>query len=107
MEPPFEPLYNLSNIKLAELRLYLDDALAKGWIQYSTSPAGAPILFVPKKDGGLRLCVDYRGLNKVTVKNCHPLPLISETLDRLTSAKVFTKLDLKDAYYRIRIRKGD
>ena len=106
-EPPFGPLYNLSNTELAELRRYLDDALAKGWIQHSTSPAGAPILFVPKKDRGLRLCVDYKGLNKVTVKNCHPLPLISETLDCLTSAKVFTKLNLKDAYNRIRIRKGD
>ena len=106
-EPPFGPLYNLLNVELAELRRYLDDALAKGWIQHSTSPAGAPILFVPKKDGGLCLCVDYRGLNKVTVKNRHPLPLISETLDRLTGAKVFTKLDLKDAYHRIRIRKGD
>ena len=106
-EPPFGPLYNLSNTELAALRSYLDDALAKGWIQHSTSPAGAPILFVPKKDGGLRLCVDYRGLNKVTVKNRHPLPLISETLDRLNGAKHFTKLDLKDAYHRIRIRKGD
>lgn len=106
-EPPFGPLYNLSNTELAELRRYLDDALSKGWIQHSTSPAGAPILFVPKKDGGLRLCVDYRGLNKVTVKNRHPLPLISETLDRLNGAKKFTKLDLKDAYHRIRIRKGD
>ena len=106
-EPPFGPLYNLSNTELAALRSYLDDALQKGWIQHSTSPAGAPILFVPKKDGGLRLCVDYRGLNKVTVKNRHPLPLISETLDRLNGAKCFTKLDLKDAYHRIRIRKGD
>ena len=97
----FRPLYKLSNIELAELRCYLNDALAKRWIQHSTSPAGVLILFVPKKDGGLRLCVDYRGLNKVTVKNCHPLPLISETLDRFTGAKVFTKLDLKDAYYCI------
>ena len=71
------------------------------------SPAGAPILFVPKKDRGLCLCVDYKRLNKVTVKNRHPLPLISETLDRLIGAKVFTKLDLKDSYHRIRIRKGD
>ena len=106
-EPPFGPLYNLLNIELVELRHYLDDALAKGWIQHSTSPTRAPILFVPKKDGGLCLCVDYRGLNKVTVKNRHPLPLISKTLDRLTGAKVFTKLDLKGAYHRIQIRKGD
>ena len=81
--------------------------MAKGWIRRSTSLAGALIMFVPKKDGGLRLCVDYRGLNKVTIKNRTPLPLISETLDRLRRAKVFTKLDLKDAYHRIRIRSGD
>ena len=106
-DPPYGPLYNLSNTELAALREYLDAALAKGWIRHSTSPAGAPILFVPKKDGGLRLCVDYRGLNKVTIKNGHPLPLISETLDRLYGAKHFTKLDLKDAYHRLRIKQGD
>lgn len=64
-------------------------------------------MFVPKKGGGLRLCVDYRGLNKITLKNRTPLPLISETLDRLGGAKIFTKLDLKDAYHRLRIRRGD
>ena len=106
-EPPYGPLYNLSRAELAELRRYLDDALAKGWIRHSVSPAGAPILFVPKKDGGLRLCVDYRGLNSVTIKNRHPLPLITETLDRLCGAKRFSKLDLKDAYHRIRIKHGD
>ena len=104
---PFESLYNLSNIELAELRRYLDDVLAKRWIQHSTSLARVPILLVPKKDRGLCLCVDYRGLNKITVKNRHPLPLISKTLDHLTGAKVFTKLDLKNAYHHIRIRKGD
>ena len=62
---------------------------------------------MPKKDGGLRLYVDYRGLNKVIVKNRHPLPLISKTLDRLSRAKVFIKLDLKDTYHRIRIKEGD
>ncbi len=62
---------------------------------------------MPKKDGGLRLCVDYRGLNAVTICNRTPLPLISETLDRLRRSKMFTKLDLKDAYHRIRIRGGD
>jgi hypothetical protein len=103
---PYGPLYNLSETQLEALRLYLRDALRKRWIRPSTSPAGAPILFVPKKDGGLRLCVDYRGLNKVTIKNRHPLPLIDETLDRLQGAKIFTKLDLKDAYHRVRIREG-
>ena len=106
-EPPYGPLYNLSQTELAELRRYLEDSLQKGWIRRSTSSAGAPILFVPKKDGGLRLCVDYRGLNAVTLKNRHPLPLITETLDRLSGSKIFTKLDLKDAYHRIRIKEGD
>ena len=105
--PPFGPLYNLSEPQLKALRDYIEDALKKGWIRHSVSPAGAPILFVPKKDGGLRLCVDYRGLNKVTIKNRHPLPLIDETLDRLTGAVKFTKLDLKDAYHRIRIKDKD
>ena len=89
------------------LREYLRDALAKGWIRESSSPAGAPILFAPKKDGELRLCVDYRGLNKITKKNRYPLPLIGEILDRLSKAKVYTKLDLRNAYHRIRIREGD
>ena len=100
-------LYNLSNNKLEVLRTYLDNALRKEQIRYSVSPARAPILFVLKKDGGLRLCVDYRALNKVTVKNRHLLPLISKTLDRLYRAKVFSKLDLKNVYYRIRICEGD
>ena len=106
-EPPHRPIYNLSKPELEELRRYLSDRIARGVIRPSTSPAGAPIIFVPKKDGGLRLCVDYRGLNAVTKKNRHPLPLISETLDRLSGARKYIKLDLKDAYYRIRIRPGD
>jgi transposase InsO family protein len=105
--PPFRPLYNLSTKELEALREYLDQALKNGWIKRSVSEAGAPILFVPKKDGSLRLCVDYRGLNSITIKNRHPLPLISETLDRLGEAKVFSALDLKDAYYRIPIKRGD
>jgi len=105
--PPRVPIYNLSNIELEELRRYLDDALKKGWIQPSTSEAGAGVLFVPKKDGSLRLCVDYRGLNKITRKNRYPLPLINEILDRLSGSTYFTKLDLKDAYYRIAIKPED
>jgi hypothetical protein len=62
---------------------------------------------VPKKDGSLRLCVDYQGLNKVLVKNQYPLPLISEILDRVSSAQYFSKIDVQDAYYRIRIKEGD
>lgn len=106
-ELPWGPVYPLSEMELTILREYLDTSLEKGWIRRSTSPAGAPILFVPKKDGGLRLCVDYRGLNKVTIKNRTPLPLISETLDRLRRSKILIKLDLKDAYHRLRVREGD
>jgi hypothetical protein len=106
-EPPHGPIYALSAVELKALREYLDSSLKKGWIRHSISPAGAPILFVPKKDGGLRLCVDYRGLNKITVKNRHPLPLIGEMLDRLQGTKLFTKLDLRNTYYRIRIKPSD
>ncbi|KAM0709942.1 hypothetical protein Q7P35_003986 [Cladosporium inversicolor] len=105
--PPFRPLYNLSVKELAALREYIEQALKNGWIKRSVSEAGAPILFVLKKDGSLRLCVDYRGLNAITKKNWHPLPLISETLDRLGYATVFSALDLKDAYHRIPIKRGD
>jgi hypothetical protein len=68
---------------------------------------GAPILFVPKADGTMRLCVDYRGLNKVTIKNRYPIPLVSEILDRLLKAKLFTKLDLRNAYHRLCVKEGD
>ena len=105
--PPAGPIYPLAEPELEVLRAYIDDALATGRIRYSRSPAGAPVLFVPKKGGQLRLCVDYRALNKLTKKNRAPLPLISEILDRLSKAKRYTKLDLKDAYYRLRIREGD
>ena len=85
----------------------MDDALAKGWIRPSTSPAGAPILFIPKKDGKLWLYIDYKGLNKVIIKNCLILLLISEILDCLAGFKIFTKLDLTHIYYRLHIRYGD
>jgi transposase InsO family protein len=104
---PFGPLYTLSQKELESLREYIDENLKKGFIRRSESPAGAPVLFVPKKDGSLRLCVDYRSLNKITTKNRCPLPLISETLDRLRTAKYFTKLDLKGAYNLVRIAEGD
>ena len=96
---PFGPLYSLSEAESAVLRDYIQKNLERGWIRPSRSKAGAPILFAKKKDGGLRLCVDYRGLNAVTVKNRYPLPLIQESLDRLGSAQIYTKLDLRDAYH--------
>lgn len=106
-QPPHKPIYPLSAKELAVLREYIDECLRRGWIRPSQSPAGAPIIFVPKKDGSLRLCVDYRGLNELTIKNRYPLPLVGETMDRLAGAKIYTQLDLKDAYHRIRIREGD
>ncbi len=82
--PPFGPIYSLSIPELKALREWLDENLSKGFIRASSSPAGAPILFVKKADGSLRLCVDYRGLNEGTIKNRYPLPLIRETLMRLS-----------------------
>ena len=81
--------------------------MAKGFIRKSESPAGFPILFVPEKDGKLRLCVDYRRLNDITVKNRYLLPNISELQDRLSGAKFFTALDLRGAYNLIRMKKGE
>lgn len=106
-EIPFGRLYSMSEPELKVLREWLDENLAKGFIRHSTSPAGAALFFVEKKDKTLRPCVDYRELNKITVKNRYPLPLIPELLERLRSAKIFTKLDLRGAYNLIRIRKGD
>ena len=93
-------MYSLSRKELEVLKKYIDEAQEKGWIQPSTSPAGSPVLFVPKKDGSLRLYVNYRGLNAVTIKNRHPLPLISKTLDRLVGAKAvsYTHLTLPTIY---------
>ena len=76
-------------------------------IRHSKSPAGAPIFFVKKKDGSLRLVVDYRGLNKVTIRNRYALPLISSLLERINGARFFTKIDLRGAYNLVRIRPGD
>jgi hypothetical protein len=106
-QPPFGPIYNLSQNELDALRDYLDENLTKNFIQHSKSPAGAPILFVKKKDGSLRMCVDYRGLKKVTIKNRYPLPLISGLLDQLGQTKIYTKIDLRGVYNLVRIKEGD
>jgi hypothetical protein len=81
--------------------------MERDWIKKLISLAGAPILFVKKPDKNLRLCVDYRAFNKFIIRNRHPLPLIDETINRLAGIKVYTKLDLRDAYHRIRIKPGD
>jgi len=105
--PLYEPLRPLNEDKMKALREYLEVNEKRGWIRASTSLAGAPIHFVKKKDGGLRLCVDYRQLNEITIKDRTPLPLIGESLDQLSSATIYTKFDIRDAYYNLRIAKGD
>jgi len=85
--------------ELKELKLQLQDLLERGFIHLSESPWGAPVLFVKKKDGSLRLCVDYRGLNSITIKNKYPLPHIDELFDQLEGAVVFSKIDLRQGYY--------
>ncbi len=106
-EPPFRSTYRLAQPELQELRRQLDELLAQGKIQPSISPYGAPVIFIKKKDGSLRMCVDYRLLNNQTVKNRLALPRIDELLDRLHSAKVFSKLDLTSGYHQIAIRTED
>jgi len=101
------PLYPMSEDQLKKVRTYLDENLKRGFIRPSKSLAGYPILFVPKKDGTKRLCVDYRQLNKITKQDSYPLPLIEELQDRLGGAKWFTSLDLKEAYYRVRMKEGE
>ena len=100
---PYGPIYPLSRIELKELQAYLVDNIKKGRIRLLKSLAGALILFILKKDGGLRLYVDYRGLNRVSIKNRYLLPLISEIFNRLLGVKYFSKVDIKDTYYRIRL----
>lgn len=105
--PPFRPIYRLSYKELAELRKQLQELLAQGHIRPSKSPYGAPILFVTKKDGSMRMCIDYRALNKITIKNRYPLPRTDELLDQLHGAKVFSKIDIRSAYYQVRIAECD
>ena len=106
-QKPYGPIYSLRPVELKTLKTYIQINLANGFIRPSKSPVGAPILFSRKKDGNLRLCVDYPGLNNLTIKNRYPFSLIGESLNRLGRAKRFTQLDLTNAYYRMRIREGD
>ena len=106
-KPPFSHLYPLSQNELKAQKEWIDDMLAKGFIRPSSSPAATSMLFVKKKEGSLRPCLDYRGLNKGTVKDRHLLPLINETLTRIAKAKIITKIDIGDDYNLIWIKEGD
>ncbi|KAI5453489.1 hypothetical protein NCC49_005964 [Naganishia albida] len=106
-KPPAGPLNSLPETELKALDEYLQENLAKGFIRPSSSSCAAPILFARKKDGSLRLCVDYRRLSTLTIKDRYPLPLIQESLNRLRSAKIYSKIALRGAYNLIRIKEGD
>ena len=99
--------YRMSPNELVKLKIQLQDLLDKGFIRPSASPWGCPALFVKKKDNSLRLCVDHRPLNAVTIKNKYPLPCIDILFDQLAGAKVFSKIDLRSGYHQIKIKPGD
>ena len=105
--PPFARNYKpMSAQELDAVKKYLDEQLAKGFIRPSSSASASPILLVRKPGGGIRVCVDYRALNEITIKNRYPIPLVNETLDRLSNAKVFSKFDIIHAFNRIRMKEG-
>ena len=104
---PSARLYNLSQPEKIAMEKYVNDSLQAGIIRQSSSPLAAGAFFVAKKDGSLRPCIDYRGLNNITIKDKYPLPLIDSAFNPLHSASVFSKLDLRNAYHLVRIRKGD
>ena len=105
--PKWRSLPRLSAFELGVLREKIDDLLKKGYIRPSTSPFGASILFVKKADGSLRLCVDYRGLNDITIKNRCPIPNIAELRERVAGATIFSKLDLREGYYNLGVAEKD
>ena len=97
----------MAPVELKELKAQLEELLSKGFIQPSTSPWGALVLFVKKKDGSLRLCIDYRQLNWATIRNQYPLPRIDELFDQLHGSQVYSKIDLRSGYHQLRVREND
>ncbi|GKD40289.1 putative nucleotidyltransferase, ribonuclease H [Tanacetum coccineum] len=106
-KPPAKASYRMPPPELEELRSQLKDLIDAGYIRPLKAPYGAPVLFQRKKDGSLRMCIDYRALNKVTIKNKYPIPLIAYLFDQLGKAIYFTKLDLRSGYYQVWIAEGD
>jgi hypothetical protein len=105
--PIFRRLYRMATNHLADLMEQLQELLDKGYIHSSASPWGAPVIFVPKKDGAQRMCVDYHSLNEITIKNKYPLPRIDDLFDQLKGACVFSKIDLGSGYHQLKIRASD
>ena len=93
----------MSPAELRELKAQLEELLSKGFILPSISPWEAPVLFVKKKDGSLRLCIDYRQLNRVTIRNQYSLPRINELFDQLQRSRVYSKIDLRSGYHQLRV----
>jgi hypothetical protein len=106
-QPVFRPPYRLSPAERAEVERQVKDLLARGLIEPSQSPFGAPVLFVSKPDGSLRMCVDYRALNDITVKNRYPMPRIEDLLDTLHGATIFSSFDLASGYNNVRLKTSD
>ena len=111
LAPGIEPIsiasYRIAPTELKELKVQMKELLSKGFVKTSTSPWGAPVLFVKKKDGSLHLCIDYRQLNKVTIRNQYPLPRIDDLFDQLQGAKVFSEIDLRSVYHQLKVRRED
>jgi hypothetical protein len=105
--PIYKTTYRMATPELAELKEHIKELLEKGFIHPSSSPWGAPVIFVPKKDGTQRLCIDYRVLNEVTVKNMYPLPRIDDLFNQLRGACVLSKIDLRSEYHQLKIRECD
>ena len=99
--------HRMTPVELQELRVQLHKLLDKGFIRSSTSPWGASVLFTKKKDKTLRLCINYRQLNRVTIKNRYPLPRIDDLFDQLREARVYSKIDLHTGYHQLRVRETD
>jgi hypothetical protein len=105
--PIYKTPFRMTTLELAELKEHIRELLEKGFIHPSSSPCGAPVIFVPKKDGTQRLCMDYRALNEVTVKNKYPLLRIDDLFDQLWGACVFSKIDLRLGYHLLKVREYD
>ena len=106
-KPVHRPIYKLSPLELEEGKKQIEYMLEHGFIRPSESPWGAPMLFAPKKDGGLRFCIDYRWLNKKKIRNWYPLLLPKEMMDRPGGARVFSKIDLKSGFWQVPICEED
>ena len=111
LAPRIEPIskapYRMAPSELKELKVQMEELMSKGFVRPSTSPWGVPVMFVKKTDGSLRLCIDYRELNKVTIRNQYPLPRINDLFDQLQGARVFLKINMRSGYHQLKIRSED